>query len=137
MIGSIITLAATIAGPFLRMFSPTRKLMHALSQFAGTDVEHERIKAEAQTKLIEAQASVISTGMQHRMFWVPWSIAAIPTAAWFGWGMLDSLFNGALPDVAALPPQLRAYADVVWNNIFLSGGIVAGGTAIASAIRRR
>ena len=124
-------------GPVLRLFSPTRKLMHLLSGLSDNPVERERIAAEAATKLIEARASVISTGMQHRMFWVPWSIAAIPTAAWFGWGMMDSLFNGALPDVAALPPQLRAYADVVWNNIFLSGGIVAGGTAIASAIRKR
>ncbi|MFE0013769.1 hypothetical protein ACFWXH_02905 [Mesorhizobium sp. NPDC059054] len=33
--------------------------------------------------------------------------------------MADSLSNGALPDVAALPPQLKEYADIVFQNIFL------------------
>lgn len=126
-----------MAGPLLRLFSPTSKLLHILGKLSDSDVERERIKAEAATKLIEARAAVIQTGMQNKLFWIPWLMAAIPTAAWFGWGMLDSLANGALPDVAALPPQLREYADVVWNNLFLSGGAVAAGSMIASAIRRR
>lgn len=133
----MITFLFGMAGAVLRLFSPTSKLLHALGKLADTDVERERIKAEAATKLIEARAQVITTGMQNKLFWIPWLMAAIPTAAWFGWGMLDSLFNGALPDVAALPPQLKAYADVVWDNLFLSGGIVAGGSIIASAIRRK
>jgi hypothetical protein len=124
-------------GPVLRLFSPTRKLMHLLGGLTDNPVERERIAAEAATKLIEAQASVISTGMQNKLFWIPWLMASVPTAAWYGFGMLDSLTNGALPDVAALPPQLRAYADVVWQNLFVSGGFVAGSTVIASALRKR
>lgn len=84
-----------------------------------------------------AAAAVIKEGMQHKVFWIPWLIAAIPTALWFAWGMLDSLFNGALPDVAALPPQLKQYADVVFANIFYVGGGVKGAELIASAIRGR
>ena len=83
------------------------------------------------------QASVVTSGMQHNAFWIPWLIAAIPTAAWFGWGMLDSLCNGALPDAAALPPQLKDYADIVFQNIFYVGGGVAGLGAIANAIGSR
>jgi len=103
-----------------------------------------RIAADVQIKVLEARleayktnASVIQSAMQHKVFWVAWAIAAIPTVSWFGWGMLDSLFNGALPDVAALPPQLKEYADTVWNSLFLSGGAVATASVVASAIRGR
>ena len=82
----------------------------------------------------QAQAAVIQTGMSHRLFWIPWLLASVPVSAWFGWGVLDSLTGGALPHVATLPPQLKEYADIVWQNIFLSGGVVAGSSVIASAI---
>lgn len=106
--------------------------------------EAQRVAADIQIATIRGQmeqqalsASVVKEGMQHRAFWIPWLIAAVPTAAWFGWGMLDSMFNGALPDVAALPPQLRAYADIVFSNIFLTGAGAMGAQTIASAIRRK
>jgi hypothetical protein len=51
--------------------------------------------------------------------------------------MCDSLFHGALPDVSALPPQLKEYADIVFQNIFYVGGGVAGLQLDASAIRGR
>jgi len=84
-----------------------------------------------------SSAAVVREGMQHKAFWIPWLIAAVPTAAWFGWGMTDSLFNGTLPDVAALPPQLKEYADIVFANIFYVGGGVAGAQLIAKAIGGR
>jgi hypothetical protein len=104
----------------------------------------DRIAADVSIKAIEAQmaassasAGVVREGMQHKAFWVPWLVAAVPTAGWFGWGMLDSLCNGALPDVAALPPQLKEYADVVFGNIFYTGAAGMGVQAVASAIRSR
>ncbi|TGP25911.1 MULTISPECIES: hypothetical protein [unclassified Mesorhizobium] len=99
------------------------------------DVTIQRLQA-----LLDQQhtaASIVTTGMSHKAFWIPWLIAAVPTAAWFGWGMLDSLCNGALPDAAALPPQLKEYADIVFQNIFYVGGGVAGLGAIANAIGGR
>lgn len=106
--------------------------------------ETDRLVADALAKQLEAQlaerriaADVVTAGMQHRVFWVVWGIAAVPTALWFGWGMLDSTLNGALPDVAALPPQLKEYADIVFANIFYVGGGVAGAQVVASAIRGR
>jgi hypothetical protein len=121
----------------LGLINPLGKLLKIIDAKIDSDVEKERIKAETVQNYVNAQAATIQAGMQSKLFWIPWLMAAIPTAAWFGWGMLDSLFNGTLPDVAALPPQLKEYADTVWNNLFLSGGIVAGGSIIASAIRRR
>lgn len=104
----------------------------------------DRIKADVSIKALEAQmeaqaasAAVVREGMQHKAFWVPWLIAAVPCAGWFGWGMMDSAFAGSLPDVAALPPQLKEYADIVFANIFYVGGGVAGAQLIAKAIGGR
>ena len=104
----------------------------------------DRIKADVSIKALEAQmeaqaasAAVVREGMQHKAFWVPWLIAAVPCAGWFGWGMMDSAFGGGLPDVAALPPQLKEYADIVFANIFYVGGGVAGAQLIAKAIGGR
>jgi hypothetical protein len=106
--------------------------------------DSERIKADVSIKALEAQmaaqannAAVVREGMQHKAFWIPWLIAAVPCAAWFGWGMMDSAFGGSLPDVAALPPQLKEYADIVFANIFYVGGGVAGAQLIAKAIGGR
>ena len=45
--------------------------------------------------------------------------------------------NGLLPDVAELPPQLLAYANVVFANIFYTGAGMAGATVLAKALERR
>jgi hypothetical protein len=92
---------------------------------------------KAQQVAAATQADVVKTGMEHKAFWIPWLLAAVPTAAWFGWGMADSLCNGALPDIAALPPQLKGYADIVFANIFYTGAGAAGIQAVAAAIRGR
>lgn len=134
---NVIGLLIGLAGPLLRLFSPTRKLLHILGTLPLSDVERERIQAEVATKLIEARASVIQTGMQSKVFWVPWFMAAFPLATWFALGLLDSITNGATPDVAALPPQLKEYADAVWGSLFVSGSAVVGAGYIASAIQRR
>lgn len=106
--------------------------------------DSERIAADVQIKTLETAlaqhqeaAGVVKAGMQHRAFWVAWLVAALPTSAWYGWGMTDSLFNGSLPDVAELPPQLKAYADVVWSNLFYAGGAVAGIDLVAKVMGKR
>lgn len=106
--------------------------------------ETERLIADATVKQLEAavqaqanQAGVVKEGMQHKAFWIPWLLAAVPLSIWFAWGVADSTLNGSLPDVAALPPQLKEYADAVWQNIFYVGGGVAGLQLVASAIRGR
>lgn len=104
---------------------------------ADSETERQRITALRENNANTLAANVVMEGMQHKSFWIPWLIAAIPTSAWFGWGMMDSLFNGALPDVAALPPQLLHYADIVFGNIFYVGGGAASLQMIAGAIRGR
>lgn len=121
----------------LGLINPLGRLLKLVETKVDNETERQRIQAETVQTYVNAQAQTIQTGMATKLFWIPWLMAAIPTAAWYGWGLTDSLFNGALPDVAALPPQLKDYADVVWNNLFLSGGAVAAGSMIASAIRRR
>ena len=103
--------------------------------------DSDRIRADVQIKRYESlleqhktAADVVKAGMQHRAFWLAWLIAALPTATWYGWGMADSLFDGSLPDVAELPPQLKAYADIVFGNIFYAGGAVAGFDLVAKVM---
>lgn len=110
-----------------------RVLGHLESKAQG-DLERRRIDNLRQTNAEATQRDVIVAGMAHRMFWVAWSIAAIPMAAWFGWGMLDTLANGALPDVATIPPGLQPWANTVWSNIFYTGAAAAGVTGAASVI---
>lgn len=126
----------------------TGDLASALTKWREVELraanETEKLVAQAAIEEIKAQiasraegAAVIREGMQHKVFWIPWLIAAVPTSMWFGWGMLDSLCNGALPDVAALPPQLQRYADIVFGNIFYVGAGGLGVQVIANAIRGR
>ncbi|MDV2965564.1 hypothetical protein RZ532_06240 [Nitratireductor aquimarinus] len=126
---------------------PIGKLVDGITKWRQIEVtaqnDADRIRAEVTRKRLEARledaktnAEVIKTGMQFKVFWIPWLIATIPTSVWFGWGMLDSLCNGALPDVAELPPQLKAYADVVWGNIFYTGVAGAGLELLGRSVRR-
>lgn len=107
-----------------------------LSKRADTDIERGKIDAQREDARNARAVSVVQSGMQHKAFWVPWLLAAVPLSAWFAWGVLDTIFNGALPSVATLPPQLKQYADIVWGNIFYVGGGVAGLQILAGAIRR-
>lgn len=124
-------LLSLLSGPFI-----DRILVH-LERRADTDTERQRI-ASARTIAANSEAAgVVKAGMQHKAFWLPWLLAALPLAAWFAMGVLDSTFNGALPDVATLPPQIKQYADIVWQNIFYVGGGVAGASILADAIKGR
>lgn len=119
----------------------TDSIFKHLENKANSETERIRIATAAQQNLTAEQASTIRTAMGFRVFWVAWSMIAIPFAAWLGWGFMDSLFNGALPDVAALPKQLKGYGDIVIANIFVSGagvaGIQSGAATIREALTRR
>lgn len=104
-------------------------------KMADSQNERQRIRNAREAHAQDVAARVVTTGMQYPVFWVAWSIAAVPTCAWFGWGMLDSLCNGALPDVAALPPQLLRYTDTVFGNIFYGGAAMGAVQAIGRATR--
>ena len=132
MLASIVAKLLGSAG-----FGFLDRVLGHIERKADSETERMRINASREAALNAEAAGVVKAGMQFPMFWVAWSIAAIPTCVWFGWGMLDSTLNGDLPDVAALPPQLKEYADVVFGNIFYSGAALGGAQVIASAIRGR
>lgn len=95
----------------------------------------EQQKIAAQVTIAEGsnRATLIQTAMGYRWFWIPWSMATVPMAFWFGAGMLDTAFNGALPDVARIPPGLEAWARQVWDSLFYSGAAAAVGQGISAA----
>lgn len=124
-------LASKAGGAFFDRF-----LGHLENQ-ANNETERLRIRTARETNASNNAAAVVQSGMQHKAFWIPWLIAAVPVSLWFGWGVLDSLANGALPDVAELPPQLLRYADIVFGNIFYSGAGMAGVQVAASILRAK
>lgn len=113
------------------------RILGHLEKKATSEVERLKVHAAREAKANAEYAGIVKEGMKYKVFWIPWLIAAVPLTLWFAWGVLDSLFNGGLPDVATLPPQLKAYADIVFANIFYAGGGMAGIQTIASAISRR
>lgn len=113
------------------------RVLGHLEARAKSDNERLRITALRDQHAMTTQASVITAGMAHKAFWIPWLMATVPLAAWFGWGMLDTLFNGALPDVAMIPPGLLPWAEIAWGNLFYSGGGVAAATIIGQALVKR
>lgn len=124
-------LASKAGGAFVGRF------LDHLEAKADSETERQRIAAAKQNASEETAAAVVMAGMQHRAFWVAWLTAALPLSVWFGWGVLDSTFNGALPDVAALPPQLLEFARTVWANIFYSGAVLGGASVIGQALGKR
>ncbi|RWN60233.1 hypothetical protein [Mesorhizobium sp.] len=128
-------------------FDPIGKIVDGLTKWQqikeNAKNDADRIRADVEIKRLETRldaaktgADVIKTGMQFKVFWIPWLIATVPVSLWFGWGMIDSLCNGALPDVAALPPQLKTYADIVWQNVFYTGAAGMGVEVLGRVLRR-
>lgn len=113
------------------------RVLGHLEANAKSENERLRITSLREQHAMTTQASVITAGMAHKAFWIPWLIATVPLAGWFGWGMLDTAFNGALPDVAEIPPGLLPWAQTAWSNLFYSGGGVAAATIIGKAIVAR
>lgn len=113
------------------------KVLDHLARRADSETERQRIEAARQSDAEARQRDVIVAGMGSPAFWAVWSLFAAPLGLWWALAMADTIANGALPDVARLPPSLQPYADVIFENIFYSGGGVAGASLIARAIVRR
>lgn len=112
------------------------KFLGHLENRANNETERLRIRALRDQHMATTQASVIVAGMQHKAFWIPWLMATIPLAGWFGIGMLNTAFPGYFPVVATIPPGLEPWAQAAWNGLFFSGAGVASASAIAGALRR-
>ncbi len=132
--GILATAVSRILGAFGLDFLD--KVLGHLETQAKTKLERERIRNTADMQRAVHSAELIKASMNFKWFWIPWLMAAVPLTVWFAWGVLDSAFNGALPDVAELPPQLKAYADIVFANIFYSGAGVAGAQVLANSLRK-
>lgn len=113
------------------------KILEHRVEMAQTEAERERTRADLAKSLSITGAEVSKTSMGHKAFWVPWLIASVPASCWYGWGMADSLFNGALPDVAALPPQLLAFTDMIFQSLFYSGAAMGAVQLLAKSLGRK
>lgn len=111
-------------------------ILKSLENRVNNETERQRIKSLRDQHMATTQASVITAGMQHKWFWIPWLMATIPLSMWFGLGMLNTAFPGYFPIVATIPPGLLPWAQAAWDSLFFSGAGVAGAQIIAGAIRR-
>lgn len=112
------------------------KVLGHLETRVNNETERQRIRALRDQHMATTQATVITAGMQHKAFWIPWLIATVPLCGWFGLGMLNTAFPGYFPIVATIPPGLEPWAKSAWDSLFYSGAGVAGASIIAGAIRR-
>jgi hypothetical protein len=112
------------------------KFLASMENRVNNETERLRIRALRDQHIAATQASVITAGMQHKAFWIPWLMATVPLSLWFGWGMLGTAFPGYLPYVATIPPGLEPWAKAAWDSLFFSGAGVAGASMIAGAIKR-
>lgn len=111
-------------------------VLKSLENRVNNETERQRIAALRDQHMATTQATVITAGMQHKWFWIPWLMATIPLSTWFGLGMLNTAFPGYFPIVAEIPPGLEPWAKSAWDSLFFSGAGVAGASMIAGAIRR-
>lgn len=112
------------------------RVFRHLEARANSETERLRVNALRDQHMATTQARVITAGMEHKWFWIPWLIATVPLASWFGLGMLNTAFPGYFPVVATIPPGLEPWAKAAWDSLFFAGGGVAAATSIARAIRR-
>ena len=117
-------------------------VLKGLSTYQGTVSEAAKVEMNDRNARRDERlkaGDVVMAGMQHKVFWIPWLIATVPLTGWFGWGVLDTaIYNGAvLPDVGTLPPQLKEYADIAWQNLFYAGAGVLGAGLIGRGLGRR
>ena len=113
-----------------------RVLSH-LETRANSETERFRIQVLREQHAQTTAANVVMHGMQFRLYWIMWCSVMAPLSFWFGWGMLDTTLNGALPDVAEIPPGLKSWAETAWLNVFYAGGGVAGAAMIARGLTKR
>lgn len=113
---------------------------------ADSNLERDKLQVDlalarltALTSQTTLQVAYQTRAMDTKWFWIAWSIAAIPTSIWYGWGLLDSTINNGatLSDVSALPTQLYDFAVAVWDSLFFTGGGVAIASKVAQVIGDR
>ena len=112
------------------------RVLKSLENRVNNETERQRIGALRDQHMATVQATIITTAMQYKVFWIPWSAATCSMSLWFSLGMLNTAFPGYFPVVATIPPGLEPWAKGAWDSLFFSGAGVAGASMIAGAIRR-
>lgn len=120
----MIALLAKLLPGFVDRFIG-RFLDYRLSM-AQTEAARDETRADLAKANTVVAGNVTIAAMGFKLFWIPWLMAAVPASGWYAWGMVDSMLNGALPDVAELPPQLLAFTNKIFDSLFTSGAIMGG-----------
>lgn len=112
------------------------RVLSSVDKSIDNETERQRIVGNVIERVAVTEAENRAAAMQSRVFWYVWALFAVPIGIWLGAVALDSvfLFSGQIAD---LPPSVKPYADQIIYSLFGSGGLVATGQVVASAIRGR
>ncbi|MTH94744.1 hypothetical protein [Roseibium sp. RKSG952] len=115
---------------------PLDRVLTSVDRAFDNGTEREKVRADAVTAFVQAEAERRREAMQCPVFWAVWALFAVPLGLWFGAVCLDSifLFSG---NISVLPDSIKPYADTIFAAVFGSGAGVAGVQAISRAIRGR
>lgn len=113
------------------------RLFKTVDNAVDNETQRQNIRANAIERWAEMAAEERADSRRYRMFWVVWSLFAIPLGLWWALVVCDTFLTFIALDIPDLPQSIQPKADVIFGSIFGSGGGVAAMQAISSAIRGR
>lgn len=117
------------------LINPLSRIFRTIDAKIENETERQRIKSEAISRYTETMATTHRTAMGFKVFWIAWSLFAIPLGAWWAMVMFDTMFNFVDWQIPDLPQSVRPWANTIFENLFLSGAGGAAAQAIGSAIQ--
>lgn len=112
------------------------RVLKSVDHAVSNDTQRQQIRARTITRYAETAAFERADARKYRAFWLVWCLFSAPLGLWWAAICLDSVFLFSF-DVADLPQSVKPYADTIFQSLFGSGGLVAVGQAVSSAIRGR
>ena len=123
---------------FLKLFlaGPFDRIMASVDHAVSNDTTRQDIRAKAISRYAETAAEERADARRYRVFWFIWARFSGSVGLWFAAVTLDTVFDFEW-SISDYPASVKPYVDTIVASIFGSGGLVATGQAIASAIRGR
>lgn len=109
--------------------------MDSLDKSIDNETERQKIKSEFFSGFLAEKFSTNRAQMAFLMFWVAWSMFALPLGMWWAAVLFDTTFGFGW-QVANLPLSIKPWADQIFGSLFVSGASVAGLQTGAGLISR-
>lgn len=115
--------------------NPLSRVFDTVDHYFDNDTERFKTKAELANNWLREQSTTQRMQMSFFMFWVVWSMFAVPLGGWWCAVMLDTTFNFGW-GVSNLPMTIKPWADQIFNSLFYSGLTGAGLQTTSSLVSK-